>query len=563
MDKFIKFKKKGTYRYGGYPLPIDENNVAEIPLHLKCSRSIIHDMGVRFKLQGEVIGDDASELGNFSVVIPDTIYAGQEFSAPITLKSEAGLDNPAVIKFLVTGSGDVTIKMTDSLGQEFTFTNQGTWGPESGFEVPAGYESTTNCKILVNISGEYKLKLELVDVTTNEVVNSNEFTFEVIEQPVEANLNLTISCTSDSKSNKVTLTKLGKKGDNIIFSKSEILSEVTKLYDSKLYNLPEVNDVTVIAGQSSDLELEVTHILATASLTVNVNTADEFTTTLISAPGNLGESTKFTAAEIKECYDTELWYPSSKWDVTPEPVDTEVNYGESKTLEFTAVKKQLEATLNIKVNGTDTLTLTKLGEAGTQVTFSADEIKSKVEETYPADRYINASEYPIAEVNAGESSEVAVTMNIFTYCKVTATNKTTQETKEGSTSKVTAIGESVTFNRAEVLLVMKQLFPDVEVFSGDLESEYTTTAGTDVEVTTEFTQTAMANLELQINGVKKSDLSASGEVNSVHDFTDQVKELVHADYPEAEYTFNPELVNITAICGGEKVVFNTVPTPIA
>lgn len=47
-------------------------------------------------------------------------------------------------------------KATDSLGQEHTYVNSGTWGPPEGFNIPAEYQAITgtiNGRISVNTTG--------------------------------------------------------------------------------------------------------------------------------------------------------------------------------------------------------------------------------------------------------------------------------------------------------------------------------------------------------------------------------------------------------------------------
>lgn len=66
--------------------------------------------------------------------------------------------------------GDITFKATDSLDQEFSFTNSGTWGPPEGFPVSPDYTATTAWKVSVSIPGDYSVQCKLVDLTSGSVI---------------------------------------------------------------------------------------------------------------------------------------------------------------------------------------------------------------------------------------------------------------------------------------------------------------------------------------------------------------------------------------------------------
>ena len=57
----------------------------------------------------------------------------------------------------------VTYKATDSLGQEHTYVNSGTWGPPEGFNIPADYEAITPWTITFSEPGIYKSFNKLID----------------------------------------------------------------------------------------------------------------------------------------------------------------------------------------------------------------------------------------------------------------------------------------------------------------------------------------------------------------------------------------------------------------
>ena len=66
-------------------------------------------------------------------------------------------------QILADEAATVTYKATDSLGQEHTYVNSGTWGPPEGFNMPADYEAITPWTITFSEPGIYKYFNKLVD----------------------------------------------------------------------------------------------------------------------------------------------------------------------------------------------------------------------------------------------------------------------------------------------------------------------------------------------------------------------------------------------------------------
>lgn len=73
-------------------------------------------------------------------------------------------------EFEKEGPGDVTFTATDSEGDEYTFTNNGYWGPEDGFELPAEYDATTKWTLYFDNVGRYTITFKLVTVGGEEEV---------------------------------------------------------------------------------------------------------------------------------------------------------------------------------------------------------------------------------------------------------------------------------------------------------------------------------------------------------------------------------------------------------
>lgn len=107
---------------------------------------------------------------------PDNLVVGQEVTVPVTLRATNAVEKVRV-HFETSGPGNITYKMTDTLGQEFTFVNNGIWGPEEGFDIPEGYEATTQCNITADTEGTYNMTIKVVKVEDSSVVT--EFTTSI------------------------------------------------------------------------------------------------------------------------------------------------------------------------------------------------------------------------------------------------------------------------------------------------------------------------------------------------------------------------------------------------
>jgi hypothetical protein len=125
----------------------------------------------------------------FSYEVPDKVIAGQEVEVPVTFKTDVKGDigyDGVRFKFTAQGPGDVTFKAVDSNEVEHTFTNEGYWGPDGGFDIPAEYEATTDWTLVFSKAGNYTITFSLIDADTEEVIAgiTDSVTIEV-EKPVE------------------------------------------------------------------------------------------------------------------------------------------------------------------------------------------------------------------------------------------------------------------------------------------------------------------------------------------------------------------------------------------
>lgn len=119
------------------------------------------------------------------IKIPSMITAETETNVDVTLKpSTVGQEGfeKVIVKFntvLPNSTAIVTYKATDSIGKEYTFENEGSWGPETGFDIPKDYEATTPWKVTFSEPGKYTTSFQLVRVADNSILVSSEVTVDV------------------------------------------------------------------------------------------------------------------------------------------------------------------------------------------------------------------------------------------------------------------------------------------------------------------------------------------------------------------------------------------------
>lgn len=135
----------------------------------------------------DIVNDLAMDKAEVTMSIPENLVTGTETTIPVTLKSKDGVEKVRV-HFKINGPGTATCKMTDSAGTEFSFDNEGYWGPEEGFDMPAGYEATTDCKVTVDKAGTYNFEIEVVKVEDSSVVNSFSSSIDAIAKVEEAEI---------------------------------------------------------------------------------------------------------------------------------------------------------------------------------------------------------------------------------------------------------------------------------------------------------------------------------------------------------------------------------------
>lgn len=171
FNKYPDYEPKNSLYY--YPLikVVGQEN----PVRIKWAEGIEENFTVSVTQESSL---DLPEGTEMTIQMPEEINAGEEVSGPITFKSQTEFKGIR-FKFKATGPGDVTFKATDSESHEITQTNEGYWGPESGFDVPSGYNATTEFKVSFETAGEYKLEWWIIYAKDNAVIHHQTSTVTV------------------------------------------------------------------------------------------------------------------------------------------------------------------------------------------------------------------------------------------------------------------------------------------------------------------------------------------------------------------------------------------------
>lgn len=122
----------------------------------------------------------ALEVSDFGEVI-----VGQQKNVDVTLKAsdirEEGYDK-VLIMVDVSDKDNLTLKATDTQSQEWDVSQVGYWGPPSGFPIAADYDVTTTFKATALKTGDYTVKLRLVNLDDkNHTLASKTITFKAVE----------------------------------------------------------------------------------------------------------------------------------------------------------------------------------------------------------------------------------------------------------------------------------------------------------------------------------------------------------------------------------------------
>jgi len=150
------------------------------------------------------VEEEVASTYKFSYTVPEEIIEGEEVAIDVTfatdVKGDFGYDKVR-FKFVATSPEGATVifKATDTNNVEHTFTDEGVWGPETGFALPAEYTATTNWKVTFDKAGEYTITFKLVDMEDNEaVIAEGSETITVKAKPEEPSIpTLTVTGPSE------------------------------------------------------------------------------------------------------------------------------------------------------------------------------------------------------------------------------------------------------------------------------------------------------------------------------------------------------------------------------
>lgn len=110
--------------------------------------------------------------GKFVFSVPQDIKVGQEVSMGMTFTSDVAYEN---VYFKFSGPADMTVKMTDSTGTEYSFQGSGVWGKVGegqGFNVTENYSATTQVNTTFASAGTFTVEFSLVHAEDESVIVS-------------------------------------------------------------------------------------------------------------------------------------------------------------------------------------------------------------------------------------------------------------------------------------------------------------------------------------------------------------------------------------------------------
>lgn len=171
FNEYPSYEPKNSLYY--YPLIKVAGQ--ECPVNITWSEGIEEHFTITVTQESSLDLPEGTEL---VITVPENIKASEEVESPMTFKSETEYKGIR-FKFKSEGPGNVTFKATDSQSQEIVQINEGYWGPEQGFDVPIGYDVTTNFKTTFELAGKYEIELMMIYAKDNSVINRQIITVNV------------------------------------------------------------------------------------------------------------------------------------------------------------------------------------------------------------------------------------------------------------------------------------------------------------------------------------------------------------------------------------------------
>ncbi|MGE5561048.1 MAG: S-layer homology domain-containing protein [Chloroflexota bacterium] len=181
-----------------YPLPNSYGPETGFPVASATSRFRAtfaaageHTVNIQFKTvaDGAVLADydliamaRAPEKSAYEFFLEaDGVVAGQEKTVPVSFEAVQVKDEGYnAVRFNVRVSkqpagSTVSLKATDTNGQEFDVVQVGFWGPAGGFPINKDYSATTDFRALFSKPGDYTIDLSLYDVEASSDIMTKQF----------------------------------------------------------------------------------------------------------------------------------------------------------------------------------------------------------------------------------------------------------------------------------------------------------------------------------------------------------------------------------------------------
>ena len=137
-------------------------------------------------------GQNLYSTYKFETDAPNEIYVGEQVNFNVTLKTdelgEKGYES-VQIWLELENDQNLDIVATDEQGREFNLSELKTWGPSTGFELPAEYSATTPIKFTAKQPGDFSITLKVVDLKNDNsiIVEDDERVTPTLDEEISDN----------------------------------------------------------------------------------------------------------------------------------------------------------------------------------------------------------------------------------------------------------------------------------------------------------------------------------------------------------------------------------------
>lgn len=178
-----------TTKWVQMPVPVSSNKgnyiVSSTIRAIEVVDAAPGDMDNILYLEYEPLPENASYRFTFAVD-EKNLYDKEDTPVRVTLSTfligKEGVNRVRIlfgVNEKPSNEATVTIKSTDSEGNELEFIDRGYWGPSYGFDMPVEYEVTTDAKLNFSEPGTYSLFAKLVQVDSGQVYTELDQKVEV------------------------------------------------------------------------------------------------------------------------------------------------------------------------------------------------------------------------------------------------------------------------------------------------------------------------------------------------------------------------------------------------